>query len=123
MRPLSPHLQIYKLPLTALLSILHRMTGVLLFLGLIVLIVVLATAAWDAPGYATLQALLSHWLGQLFLFGWTAALYLHLCNGIRHLFWDAGWGFTLQRTQQSAYITIAATLLLTAATWSLAYWM
>ena len=119
-RPLSPHLQVYRLPITAILSILHRLTGVVLSLGLVLLVAVLATAAWDIGSYEFLREMLSHWLGQLFLIAWTAALYLHLCNGIRHLFWDAGLGFDLNRTQQTAYLTIAGTLILTAATWLLA---
>ena len=95
----------------------HRMTGVVLSLGLVLLVVVLAAAAWHADNYEVLRTMLSHWLGQLFLIAWTASLYLHLCNGIRHLFWDAGLGFDLKRTEQTAYLTIAGTIVLTAATW------
>ena len=116
-RPLSPHLQIYRLPITAVLSILHRMTGVILSLGLVLLVVLLATVAWSAETYQFLRAMLSHWLGQLFLIAWTASLYLHLCNGIRHLFWDAGLGFDLKHSKQTAYLTIAGTVVLTLATW------
>ena len=119
-RPLSPHLQVYSLPVTAILSIMHRMTGVILSLGLVLLVVVLATAAWHRETYEVLRTLLSHWLGQSFLILWIAALYLHLCNGIRHLFWDAGMGFDLKRTNQTAYLTVAGTAILTAATWLLA---
>ena len=93
------------------------MTGVVLFLGLVLWVVVLAAAAWHSEGYELLRVMLSHWFGQLFLIAWTAALYLHLCNGIRHLFWDAGLGFDLKRTQQTAYLTIAGTVILTATTW------
>lgn len=116
-RPLSPHLQIYRLPITAILSILHRMTGVILSLGLVLWVAVLVTAAWYAESYEMLRQMLAHWLGQLFLIAWTAALYLHLCNGVRHLFWDAGMGFGLRRTRQTAYLTIATTVILTTATW------
>ena len=120
-RPLSPHLQVYRLPVTAILSIMHRMTGVVLSLGLVLLVVVLAAAAWHIEAYEILRNLLSHWLGQLFLIGWTAALYLHLCHGIRHLFWDAGMGFDSRRTNQNAYLTVGGTAILTAVTWLLAY--
>lgn len=96
------------------------MTGVVLSLGLVLLIVVLASAAWHAETYELLRMMLSHMLGQLFLIAWIAALYLHLCNGIRHLFWDAGMGFDLKRTQQTAYLTIAGTVILTIVTWLLA---
>ncbi len=97
------------------------MTGVVLSLGLVLLVVVLATAAWHRETYEVLRTLLSHWLGQVFLISWIAALYLHLCNGIRHLFWDAGLGFDLKRTNQTAYLTVAGTAILTTATWLLAY--
>ena len=120
-KPLSPHLQVYRLPITAVLSIMHRMTGVVLSLGLVLLVVVLATAAWHLEAYEALKAMLSHWLGQMFLIAWIAALYLHLCHGIRHLFWDSGMGFDLKRTQQTAYLTIAITAILTAATWLVAF--
>ncbi|MBC6413309.1 MAG: succinate dehydrogenase, cytochrome b556 subunit [Chromatiales bacterium] len=122
-KPLSPHLQIYRLPITAILSILHRMTGIVLSLGIVLLVVVLATAAWQVEAYRFLQAILSHWIGQLFLIAWTASLYLHLCNGIRHLFWDAGLGFDLKTTGQTAYLTIASTVVLTVATWLAVYFL
>ena len=87
----------------------HRMTGVVLSMGLVVLVVVLAAAAWHADSYEMVRVMLSHWLGQLFLIAWTASLYLNL--------WDAGLGFDLKRTEQTAYLTIAGTIVLTAATW------
>ena len=93
--PTSPHLQIYRLPLTALLSITHRITGVLLAFGCVLLIGILAAAA---DGAATYQALVPHlqsWYGQLLLIGLVFSLYLHFCNGVRHLVWDAGYGFEL----------------------------
>ena len=121
-RPLSPHLQVYRLPFTAVLSILHRITGVVLSLGLILLVGILATAALDAASYEWLRARLLAWWGQLFLFAWTVALYLHLCNGVRHLFWDAGFGFALKTSNITAWLTVFATLVLTAATWLLALW-
>ena len=124
-KPLSPHLQIYRFPVTAILSVMHRMTGVVLSLGLVLLVVILATAAWHVEIYEALRMMLSHWLGQLFLIAWVASLYLHLCNGIRHLFWDAGIGFDFKRTQQTAYLTLAGTVILTVATWLLAclFWV
>ena len=121
-RPLSPHLQVYRLPLTAVLSILHRMTGVVLSIGLILLVAVLVTATIDASSYETLRMLLLTWWGQLFLFAWTAALYLHLCNGVRHLFWDAGLGFELKTSALTAWVTVLVTLTLTTVTWLLALW-
>jgi succinate dehydrogenase / fumarate reductase cytochrome b subunit len=116
-RPLSPHLQIYKLPLAALLSITHRITGVFLTLGTAVLVYWLVAIAAGPEAYAQAQALSGSGYGQVVLFLWTFALYFHLCNGIRHLFWDAGYGFELKTIDLSGNIVIVATLLLTGITW------
>jgi succinate dehydrogenase / fumarate reductase cytochrome b subunit len=118
--PVSPHLQIYRLPLTALLSITHRLTGVILALASLLLVWVLAAAAQDV---STFDALMSHfraWYGQVFLFGVVFSLYLHFCNGIRHLFWDVGYGFELETVDLTAKLAIAVALILTVATWVVA---
>ena len=120
-RPLSPHLQVYRLPLTALLSITHRITGVGLSLGLIVLAWWLAAAATSPDAYATVTAVLGSWFGYLVLFGFSASLYFHLCNGIRHLFWDMGRGFEIAQAQRSDKIVIAAAVILTVLTWLAAF--
>ena len=88
--PTSPHLQIYRLPLTALLSITHRITGVILSFGCLLLVWILAAAADSPAAYEAFVPHLSAWYGQLFLLGFVFALYLHFCNGVRHLIWDAG---------------------------------
>jgi succinate dehydrogenase / fumarate reductase cytochrome b subunit len=118
--PISPHLQIYRLPLTALLSIAHRLTGVILALGCILLVWLLAAAADSATAYESLVVHLGGWYGQLFLFGFVFSLYLHFCNGIRHLFWDVGYGFELETVDLTAKLAIAAAIVLTAATWVVA---
>ena len=115
--PTSPHLQIYRLPLTALLSITHRITGVVLALGSLILVWILAAAADSAASYEAFLPHLSSWYGQLFLVGFVFALYLHFCNGIRHLFWDAGYGFELETVDLTAKIAIVAAVVLTALTW------
>ena len=118
--PVSPHLQIYRLPLTALLSITHRLTGVILAFASLLLVWVLVAAAESKPAY---DALISHfqaWYGQLFLVGVVFSLYLHFCNGIRHLFWDAGYGFELETVDLTAKIAIAVAVILTVATWIVA---
>ncbi|WP_446918197.1 succinate dehydrogenase, cytochrome b556 subunit, partial [Klebsiella pneumoniae] len=84
----SPHLQIYRLPLTAITSITHRITGVLLTLGTVALVYWLVAAASGQEAYATAQAVLGNWFSLLIMFGWTFALFFHLCNGVRHLVWD-----------------------------------
>ena len=121
-KPLSPHLQIYRLPLTAVLSVLHRMTGILLSLGLLVLVFWLVAAATDLNNYEVLRQWLGTWLGQIFLIAWLGALYFHLCNGIRHLVWDAGYGFELKTVDFTAMLAIIMTVLLTLGTWLLFVW-
>ncbi len=118
--PTSPHLQIYRLPLTALLSITHRITGVILALGCILLVWVLAAAAHSAAYYEAMVPHLQSWYGQIFLLGFVFALYLHFCNGVRHLFWDAGHGFELETVDLTAKLAIALAIILTVATWVVA---
>lgn len=118
--PMSPHLQIYRLPLTALLSITHRITGVILALGCIVLVWILAAAANSVVYYQAMIPHLQSWYGQLFLLGFIFSLYLHFCNGVRHLFWDVGYGFELETVDLTAKLAIALAVILTAATWAVA---
>jgi succinate dehydrogenase / fumarate reductase, cytochrome b subunit len=117
LRPLSPHLQIYKPQISSVLSILHRMTGCFLSLGSVLLAYWLYTVAYDEPAYYDLQDVLSSWFGQLVLIGWTAAFYYHLSNGIRHLFWDAGKGFAVDVMTKTGYAVLASASILTAITW------
>ena len=119
-RPTSPHLQIYRLPLTALLSITHRITGVILALGSVVLVWILAAAADSAEYYQAMIPHLQSWYGQLFLVGFVFSLYLHFCNGVRHLFWDVGYGFELETVDLTAKLAIALAVILTVATWAVA---
>jgi succinate dehydrogenase / fumarate reductase cytochrome b subunit len=118
-RPLSPHLQVYRLPLLALMSITHRATGVVLAIGLILLAYWLGAAAYGPAAYATAASLIGSPIGYLVLFGFTVALYYHLTNGIRHLLWDAGWGFEIPQAYKSGYIVLAATAALTVVTWAI----
>ena len=118
--PMSPHLQIYRLPLTALLSITHRITGVILALGCIVLVWILAAAANSVVYYQAMVPHLQSWYGQLFMLGFIFSLYLHFCNGVRHLFWDVGYGFELETVDLTAKLAIALAVILTAATWAVA---
>ena len=115
--PVSPHLQIYRLPLTAILSITHRLTGIFLAFGCVMLVWLLASAAQGAESYAALVVHFQAWYGQVFLLGFLFSLYLHFCNGIRHLFWDVGYGFELETVDLTAKLSIAMALVLTVATW------
>ena len=121
-RPLSPHLQIYRWQITSVLSILHRWTGLVLALGTLLLVYWLIAAAMGPTEFAAAQACLGSFLGRLLLFGWTLALFYHLANGIRHLFWDMGLGFELKTVTISGWLVLIATLVLTAVAWIWGYW-
>ena len=120
-RPLSPHLQIYKPQLTSVLSITHRATGMALAVGTILLVWWLLAAAIGPDAFATAQAFWLSWIGRLMLLGWTWSLMFHLCNGLRHLAWDAGWGFELKQAYLSGWIVVAASLILTVIAWVAGY--
>jgi succinate dehydrogenase / fumarate reductase cytochrome b subunit len=110
-RPLSPHLSVYRFAYTMALSILHRITGVALSAGLLVLAAWLLSAAAGADSYAATVVVLSHWFFKALLVGWLLAFLYHFANGIRHLFWDAGIGLEKAQARRSAAIVIVAVLL------------
>ena len=116
-RPLSPHLQVYRPQLTSVLSITHRATGIGLSFGIILLITWIIAAAAGENYFNMVNSLVTSWFGKLVLLGFTWALFYHLCNGIRHLFWDAGFGFELSTVYKSGYATIAGSIILTATAW------
>ena len=120
-RPMSPHLQIYRMPITAVLSVLHRGTGAMLFLGLLLMIAVLVAAANGLESWQTMHGFLSSWFGRLILFGFTFSLYYHFCNGIRHLLWDIGKGLSVAQVHRSAWVVLGASVILTLLTWIIAY--
>jgi len=116
-RPLSPHLQIYRWQLTSVLSILHRLSVIALAAGTILLVWWLAAAASGGDAYAAVQHFLGSWFGLLLLFGWSAALFYHLCNGIRHLLWDSGRGLEIRSAYIGGWVVLAATAALTVIAW------
>ncbi|MRH77744.1 succinate dehydrogenase, cytochrome b556 subunit [Spiribacter sp. C176] len=116
-RPLSPHLQVYRLPFTAITSISHRISGALLAAGSLVLVYWVAAVAAGAERYAAASALLGSVPVRLLMFVWTFILFYHLCNGVRHLFWDAGYGFDLAVAQRTGQAVIAGAVALTLITW------
>lgn len=115
-RPLSPHLQVYKPQLTSILSITHRGTGVFLSLGALLLTCWLVGLATGEQAFNNLQQYGATWYGKIILIGFVFSLYFHLCNGIRHLFWDAGLGLKISTTYKSGYAVIVVSLLMTVAT-------
>ena len=120
-RPTSPHLSIYRWQISSVLSILHRMTGMALYVGMALIVVWLWSAAYDPAFYGTLHTLLVSPVGLFCLLGWTFAFYYHLGNGIRHLFWDIGLGFTLPVMNKTGWAVVIAAFLLTAFTWGVAF--
>ena len=120
-RPLSPHLQIYRPQLTSVLSISHRLSGIALSVGALLLVYWLAAAASGEAAFATAQALLGSVVGRVLLFGWSLALFYHLANGIRHLVWDAGFGFELPTVYRSGWAVVAFTVAATLVAWIAGY--
>lgn len=120
-RPLSPDLQIYRPQLTSVLSITHRLTGVALSIGSPLLVGWLIAVAAGPSAYAALHGFLASWLGLLLLLGWTFSLFFHLCNGIRHLFWDAGHGFDLRTIYASGWAVVAISIGLTLTAWIISF--
>ncbi len=116
-RPLSPHLQIYRLPLTAVLSISHRITGVCLSVGLIVLAAGLVIVGTGGETFPPLAGALASAPGQVMLWLWIFALTFHACHGVRHLLWDVEIG--LARRQQTLFnlLELASAVGLTVALW------
>ncbi len=116
-RPLSPHLQVYRPQLTSTLSILHRGTGMALSVGLLYLATWVVYASASPKTYALFQAFNTSILGRIFLAGWLFCIFYHLCNGIRHLFWDAGYGFELKDAYRSGWIVVGVSAVATLVSW------
>lgn len=120
-RPLSPHLQVYRPQLTSVLSFMHRLTGAGLAIGTLLLVYWLVAVAAGPAAYETAQALIGSFLGRLLLFGWSVALFYHLCNGIRHLVWDAGYALDLEGVYRGGWAVLIGTGALTLLSWIFAY--
>jgi succinate dehydrogenase / fumarate reductase, cytochrome b subunit len=112
-RPTSPHLQVYQLPLTGIISITHRITGVLLSLGLLWVVALFYALAQGESAYAAMQGMANWWLIKIVYWGFIYALFFHLCHGIRHLIWDIGAGFKASELNRNAIVELAAALLFT----------
>lgn len=120
-RPLSPHLQVYRPQITSFLSILHRATGVVLAIGALFFTYWLLAATYGPEKFAAAQALFGSIIGQLILWGFTFSVFYHLANGIRHMAWDAGWGFELDRLRITGWLTIVFAAAMTVLTLVVAY--
>ena len=120
-RPLSPHLQIYRPMLTMMMSIMHRITGVGLYFGIILLVWWLTAASVSDGYYDFAQGFFGHWFGRLLLFGFTWALIHHALGGLRHLLWDTGRGFDLRLVEWLARANLAGSIVLTLLLWAVGY--
>ncbi|RLK50299.1 succinate dehydrogenase subunit C [Alkalispirillum mobile] len=116
-RPLSPHLQVYKPQLTMVMSISHRISGVVLSVGSLILVWWLSALAAGPDSFATANAVVGSFIGKVFMFLFTFALFYHLCNGIRHLAWDTGRGFDLDSVYKSGKLVLIAAAVLTVLVW------
>ena len=121
-RPLSPHLQVYRWQLTSVLSILHRLAGIFLSLGVVPLVGWLVAAAAGPAWFDRAQDIAGSVIGRTLLFLWTAAFFYHLLNGLRHLAWDVGWGFELSTTYRTGWLVFFVSGVLTIVAWALGYW-
>jgi len=117
-RPLSPHLQIYRPSITMVMSIVHRLTGMALYLGTALLAWFLIAVASGPQQYALVQAVMTSGPGRLVLIGYTWALLHHMLGGLRHFIWDTGRGFALPVVNRLSWLSIIGSLALTAAIWS-----
>jgi succinate dehydrogenase / fumarate reductase cytochrome b subunit len=118
-RPLSPFMfpVWYRFQITSALSILHRLTGIGLVVGSILLVWWLVAVARGGELFAATHAFIASPIGILLLFLWSVAFFYHLCSGVRHLAWDAGYGFEIRDAYRNGYAVIAATVLLTLVSW------
>ena len=120
-RPLSPHIQTYRWTLTMALSILHRATGIALYVGTLLLVWWLVAAASGPAAYAHVQAFSSSIIGRLIVFGYTWALMHHLLSGIRHFVWDLGYGFKPNEREALTWSALIGGIALTVLIWIIAY--
>lgn len=116
-RPLSPHLSIYRWPITMTMSILHRATGLALSVGFVVFVAWLFDAASGAASYSVFLSYSDSIFGKALFIGWSFAFFFHLSNGVRHLVWDAGFGFEKYQANASAWFVLILAVILTMLFW------
>ena len=118
-RPLSPHLQVYRWPITMAMSIAHRVTGGALYVGSLLLIWLLVAAATGPHAYEIASAVFGSIIGRLVLFGYTLALFHHMFGGLRHFLWDTGAGMEPGTRNTIAWATVVCSVVLTVVVWAI----
>ena len=119
-RPLSPHLTIYRPMLTMMMSIVHRITGMALYAGMLLVVWWLIAAAVGSNAFANVQWFMDSLIGRLILFGYSWALLHHMLGGIRHLIWDTGRGFGPNEREWLTLATLVGSIVLTILLWVVA---
>lgn len=118
-RPLSPHLGIYRPQISSALSIMHRASGVVNFIGLLAFVwwIVGVTFSPRSPMESWVWSFFSGTIGQLILVAWSFSMFFHFCTGMRHLMWEAGFGFSIKAMERSGWVAVAMSIFLTAVAW------
>ena len=112
-RPLSPHLDIYQYQITWTVSIMHRLTGIAMMVGLLLITAWFLSAAFSKELFLVINNFLRSWVGIFVIFGSLWAFWIHFLNGVRHLFWDAGYGFNLETVARSGWTVVFGSIILT----------
>jgi succinate dehydrogenase / fumarate reductase, cytochrome b subunit len=115
--PLSPHIQIYRWHISSLISITHRISGILNFLGLILIFFWLFILSYKESNYEIFLLIINSYVGQFVLIGFTWSMTFHLLSGIRHLIWDMGYGFEIKIANRSGIVVILSSFILTTIFW------
>ena len=118
-RPLSPHLTIYRPTMTMAMSIMHRITGGALYVGVLLLAWFLLATSMDAAAFGVASGFLNSIIGRLILFGFTWALFHHMLGGVRHFIWDAGYGMDKPQREWLAMGTLIGGFVLTIVVWAI----
>jgi succinate dehydrogenase / fumarate reductase cytochrome b subunit len=117
-RPLSPHMGIYKWQVQMVTSIVHRATGIALSVGTLIVLWGVFSLASGEDSYNQFKTCIGSPIGLILMFGWTWALFYHLCNGIRHLFQDGGMGYAIPQFVRSSWLSIGGSIVLTILVWA-----
>ncbi|PMQ03692.1 Succinate dehydrogenase cytochrome b556 subunit [Dyella sp. AD56] len=117
-RPLSPHMGIYKWQVQMVTSIVHRATGIALSVGTLIVLWGVFSLASGEDSYNQFKTCIGSPIGLILMFGWTWALFYHLCNGIRHLFQDGGMGYAIPQFIRSSWLSIGGSIVLTLLVWA-----